>query len=191
MHLSGHVPYLLLLSIAEATPFPAQVHSVAEGLFAKTHLNTTSNTFIECYPPERRVFTPAFCAEVFFQIRSLADFPNTQQFLEGVRPQIDPGNPDSKPPFGFVDEARECTLILRSRRHTLSDEFSWEQVNQLGLAITKECPRQGGFAYIGEASRWMVKIGAPDPQRGRARTKIGVGATVAYASSSSLSLHLP
>ena len=187
MHLLDHIPYLLFLSVVEVTPFPAQVQPVTEGLFTKSHLNTTSNTFIECYPPERTTFTPAFCADVFFQIRSLADFPNTQQFLEGVRPQIDPGNPDSKPPFGFADELRECTLILRSRRHTLSDEFSWQQVNQLGWAITKECPRQGGFGYIGEARRWMVKLGAPAPQRSGVRTKIGVKATVAYAGLPSLS----
>ena len=104
MYLSNHVTYLLFLSVAEAIPFPAHVQSVAEGLFVKYHLNTTSNTFVECYPPERPAFTPAFCADVFFQIRSLADFPNTQQFLEGVRPQIDPDNPDSKPPFGFADD---------------------------------------------------------------------------------------
>ena len=165
MHLVYHVPYLLFLFIAEATPFPAQVQSAAEGLFAKTHLNTTSNTFIDCYPPKRVTFTPAFCADVFFKIRSLADFPNIQQFLEGVRPQIDPANPDSKPPFGFADEIGECTLVLRSRRHTLPDDFSWQQVNQLGLAITKECPRHGGFGYIGEARQWIVKVGAMSGRR--------------------------
>ena len=127
---------------------------------------------------------------MFFQIRSLADFPVTQQFLEGVRPQIEPGNPNSKPPFGFADEIGECTLILRSRRHTLSDEFSWQQVNQLGRAIAKECPRQGGFGFIGEARRWIVKLGTPDPQKSRVWTKIGVAATALYPGPSSLSTSL-
>ena len=190
MHLFNHVPYLLFLSIADATPFPTQVQSIVEGLFAKHQLNTTSDHFIECYPLERISFTPAFCADVFFQIRSLADFPVTQQFLEGVRPQIEPGNPDSKPPFGFADETGECTLILRSRRHTLSDEFSWQQVNQLGWAITKECPRQGGFGFIGEARRWMVKLGTPDPQKNQVRMTTGAAATALYASPSSLSTNL-
>lgn len=154
-----------LLLCAEASPFPAQNQSVAGTLILDAHLNSTSNDVINCYPPERTVFVPAFCAEVFFQIRKLADFQDTQEFLEGVRPQIDPDNPESKPPFGFIDERRDCALILRSRRHTLPDEFSWEQVNQLGVAIVRQCPKHGGYGYIGEEGRWMLKIGGYGPRR--------------------------
>lgn len=140
-------------------------------------LNMTSNDVIDCYPPERTSFIPAFCTEVFFQIRKLADFQNTQEFLEGVRPQIDPDNPESKPPFGFVDKRRDCTLILRSRRHTLPDEFSWEQVNQLGLAIVRKCPKYGGYGYIGEEGRWLLKIGGYGPRRNLEATNEGFGGT--------------
>ena len=166
-----------LLLCAEASPILAQNPSVAGMFIPGAHLNSTSNDEINCYPPERTVFVPAFCAEVFFQIRKLADFQDTQEFLEGVRPQIDPDNPESKPPFGFIDERRDCTLILRSRRHTLPDEFSWEQVNQLGLAIVRKCPRNGGYGYIGEEGRWILKIGGYGPGRHWEVTKEGSGGT--------------
>ena len=170
------IPISLLLC-AEASPFPPWKQSVAGTLILDAHQNSTSNDVIDCYPPERTVFVPAFCAEVFFQIRKLADFQETQEFLEGVRPQIDRDNPESKPPFGFIDERRECALILRSRRHTLPDEFSWEQVNQLGLAIIRRCPNHGGYGYIGEEGRWMLKIGGYGTRKNLEITKEGFGGT--------------
>ena len=49
-------------------------------------------------------------------------------------------------------------MFLVARRSDLSDRFSWEEVARRGLEITRRCPNDGGYSFIGEARRWSVRM---------------------------------
>lgn len=164
------IPYLLLRSVADAFPFIVQSQSSVGANLTDAGLDAPSNAAINCFPPQEASFAPASCSSIFTQFRSFPNWAATQQFLEHVRPRIVPDDPATTPPFHFIDEGGECTMVLVARRSDLSDRFSWEEVARLGLEIARRCPRHGGYSFIGEARRWSVRVSSSFSEHSLAAT---------------------
>ena len=170
--------YLLLFSGANTFPFAPYVHTTANANSTNLGLNAFPNFFVRCYPPEKAYFSPSSCASIFTHFRSFPDWDTTQEFQEGVQPQIIPNDPTSIPPFRFIDEGEECATVLQARRPDWSDRFSWAQAYLLGLEVVRRCPRNGGFGYIGEERGWSMSISASFREPGVVANKANSEAAV-------------
>lgn len=151
----------LLFVLADASLPTAQVHPYGGTIVHVPRLNNFPNAVAHCNPTSRGLFYPGSCILILLQIRRLPDWDIAQEFREGIRPQINPNDPQSKPPFAFVSQDGRCVLVVRARR-IFPERFSWEQVSWLADLIIQQCPTHGGFSYIGGRERWTISLSDAD-----------------------------
>lgn len=177
------VPFLLLWSVANTSPFTPHIHSPN---LTHTALNASSNPSINCYSDSEQFFDASACSSIFAQIRSFQDWGTVQEFRQGVRPRAVPDDPDSTPPFFFIDESGDCTMSLLARRPDLPDYLSWARVSRLGNQIIRQCPRHGGWSHTGEERRWNLKISSTIRETNLVATKENLQGTVVTSNRRSL-----
>ena len=178
--------FLLLWSVANTSPLAPQILSPARTNLTLTALNASSNPIVSCCTESEESFVASACISIFAQIRSFQNWITVQEFREGVGPRAVADDPDSVPPFYFIDQSGDCAMTLRARRPDLPDRFSWARVNRLGNEIIRLCPRYGGRGRIGQEMRWDVRISASIMETSPVATKEGLPGTVVTSNRRSL-----
>ncbi|KAL8825956.1 MAG: hypothetical protein Q9191_004098 [Dirinaria sp. TL-2023a] len=183
--------FWFLWSVVNTSPLTPHIHSPTRINLTHNGLNGSANPTINCYTSSEEEFVASSCTSIFAQIRDFSHWISTQEFLTGVRPRAVDSDPDSTPPYFFIDQSGGCAMSLKARRADLADQFSWAQVSRLGRSIIRQCPSYGGWSYIGQERRWEVKISGTFRDASLVATKEGSRGTVTNSDRRSLPQEQP
>lgn len=113
---------------------------------------------IECFQESssRRTTDVDGCRPTLNYFRSWPNYRSLQEFREQYNPKL-----PSKPPYAVHHEHSNCAVQIASNGPNVADDFSFEQARALATEILEVCRDRGGrggFAPIGQRSRWRVTV---------------------------------